>query len=130
MVKNNKKKKKYDMLRLCGVQRLEVTCTLSHGELVLLSALLDDVLDEGFAGLVGTADQGTTGAVEEAHVEGALSPELELLGRNVFFNLHVALGRAHVLTEGDNIDIDFTEFCVSFVSSGLHSTIDAILSYP
>jgi hypothetical protein len=75
-----KNEKKHDILGLCSVQRLEVTCTLCHSELVLLSALLDDVLDEGFASLVRTADQGTTGAVEEAHVEGTLSPELELLG--------------------------------------------------
>jgi len=73
-------KKKQNTWGLSGVQGLEVACTLSHGELVLLSTLLDDVLDEGFSGLVGTADQGTTGAVQEAHVKRALSPELKLLG--------------------------------------------------
>ena len=107
------------MLSLCSVQRLEVTCTFGHSELILLSALLDDVLDEGFASLVGTADQGTTGAVEEAHVEGALSPEFKLLGRDVFFDLHVALGGAHVLAESDNVDVDLTELCTKFVSIGL-----------
>jgi hypothetical protein len=108
--------KKHDMANLCSVQGLEIACSLSHGELVLLSALLDDVLDEGFASLVRAADQGTTGAVEEAHVERALSPEFELFGRNVFFDLHVALGRAHVLAESDNVDVDLTEFCADFVS--------------
>jgi hypothetical protein len=118
------------VVNLCGVQGLEVACIFSHGELVLLSTLLDDVLDEGFAGLVGTADQRTTGAVEEAHVECALSPEFELFGRDVFFDLHVALGGAHVLAESDHVDVDVTEFCAIYVSIGLHSQIDAILSYP
>jgi hypothetical protein len=97
-------------VNLCSVQWLEIACSLSHGELVLLSTLLDDVLNEGFASLVRAADQGTTGAVEEAHVECALSPEFELLGRDVFFDLHVALGRTHVLAESDNIDVDLAEF--------------------
>jgi hypothetical protein len=116
-------------LDLCGVQGLEVACILGHSELVLLSALLDDVLDERFASLVGTADQGTTGAVEEAHVEGALSPELELFGRNVFFDLHVALGRAHVLAESNNVDVDFAEFCASSVSIFLLGQIEVATSY-
>jgi hypothetical protein len=118
------------MMNLSSVQGLEVTCVFSHSELVLLSALLDDVLNEGFAGLVGTADQGTTGAVEEAHVECTLSPEFELFRRDVFFDLHVALGGAHVLAESDNVDVDVTEFCETPVSIGLPSQIDATLAYP
>jgi hypothetical protein len=98
------------MANLCSVQGLEIACSLSHSELVLLSTLLDDVLNEGFASLVRAADQGTTGAVEEAHVECALSPEFELLGRDVFFDLHVALGRTHVLAESDDVDVGLTEF--------------------
>jgi hypothetical protein len=118
------------VVNLCGVQGLKVTCVFSHGELVLLSTLLDDVLNEGFAGFVGTADQRTTGAVEEAHVECALSPEFELFGRDVFFDLHVAFGGAHVLAESDNIDVNLTEFYVVLVSIGLPSQIDGTLSYP
>lgn len=118
------------MLDLCSVQGFEVACTLSHGELVLLSALLDDVLDEGFAGLVRTADQRATSAVEETHVEGALSPELKLLGRNVFFDLHVALCGAHVLAECDNVDVDLAEFCTDFVSIDLLGRFGATNSYP
>jgi hypothetical protein len=118
------------VLDLCGVQRLEVTCILSHSELVLLSTLLDDVLDEGFASLVRTADQGTTGAVEEAHVKGALSPELELFGRDVFLDLHVALGWAHVLAESYHVDVDLAEFCASFVSMIILGQIDVIVTYP
>lgn len=118
------------MSGLSGVQGLEIACTLSHGELVLLSTLLDDVLNEGFSSLVGAADQRTTGAVEEAHVKRALSPELKLLGRNVFFDLHMALGGAHVLAESDNVDIDFAEFCASFVSIGILDPSKVVLSYP
>jgi len=115
---------------LSSVQRLEVASTLSHGELVLLSALLNDVLNEGFASLVRTADQGTAGAVQEAHVKGALSPKLELLGRDVFFDLHVALGGAHVLAESDNVDIDLAEFCANLVSVGFLDPSKLVSSYP
>jgi hypothetical protein len=118
------------MMTLCSVQGLEVACILCHSELVLLSTLLDDVLDEGFASLVGTADQGTTGAVEEAHVEGTLSPELELFGRDVFFDLHVALGWAHILAESDNVDVDFTEFCTNLVSFVLLDQTGVTMAYP
>ena len=99
------------MYRLSCVQGLEVTSAFGHSELVLSGTLLEDVLDEGFAGLVGAADEGTAGTVEEAHVEGALSPELECLGRDVFFDLHVALGGTHVLAECNNVDVDLAEFC-------------------
>ena len=95
-----------------------------------LSTLLDDVLNEGFSSLVRAADQRTTSAVEEAHVKRALSPKLKLLRRNVFFDLHMALGGAHVLAESDNVDIDLAEFCANLVSVGFLDPSKLVSSYP
>ena len=98
------------MLSLCKVLDLQIACLVGHGELVLPGSLLENVLNEGFTSLVGTADKGSTGAVEEAHVEGTLSPEFKSLGSDVFLDLHVALGWSHVLTEGDDINVNLAKF--------------------
>lgn len=68
------------------------------------SALPQDVLDKGLAGLVATTDERAAGDVQESHVDGAAAPHLELGGRDVLLDLQVALGGAHVLAEGDDVD--------------------------
>jgi len=89
----------------------QVAILLRHGQSALAGTLLEDVLDESFTRLVRAANQRTTGAVQETHIECTLSPELEDLWCNVLLDLHVALCRTHVLAKGHDIDVDCTKFC-------------------
>ena len=73
-------------------------------------ALLQHVLNKGLSSLVTRAHERSGSAVQEAQVKGSLAPELELVGRDVFVNSHVALGGAHVLAKGDDIDVVLAEF--------------------
>ena len=89
------------------------------GGSALAGALAEDVLDEGLAGLVAAADEGPAGDVEEAHVEGAAAPGLELGGRDVALDLEVALRRAHVLAEGDDVDAGAAQLAQRVAHLGL-----------
>ena len=40
----------------------------------------------------------------------ALLPEVKHLRRNILLDLHVSLGRAHVLPKGDHIDLNLPQF--------------------
>lgn len=73
-------------------------------------SLLQHILDEGFAGFITTTDQWATSDVQEAHFQSFEPPHFECFWSDVLRDLHVALGRAHVLSEGDDVDVCFSEF--------------------
>jgi hypothetical protein len=73
-------------------------------------ALLQHILNEGLSSLVTRAHERPRSAVQEAQVESSLAPEFELVGSDVFVDSHVALGGAHVLAKGYDIDVVLAEF--------------------
>lgn len=74
------------------------------------SPLLEHVLDKRLTRLVTRAHERARRAVQEAQLEGALAPEFELVGGDVFVDGHVALGGAHVLAKGYDVDVVGAEF--------------------
>lgn len=93
------------LLRLRGTQIRDLTLPRAPE-----SPLLQHILDKRFTRFVTRAHERPGGAVQKAEVEGALAPELELVGGDVFVDGHVALGRAHVLAEGYDVDVVCAEF--------------------
>ena len=88
-----------DVKALCKTSDVQIPSLIGQCKLALSGSLLEDILDKSFTGLVRATNERTTGTVEEAHVESALSPELEGLRGDVFFDLHVTFRGSHVLAE-------------------------------
>lgn len=81
----------------------------------LLGPLLQYILDEGLARLVRGAHERPAGAVQEAHVHGALLPHVELVRRDVLLHLEMPRRGPHVLAERDHVDICLSQFCKASV---------------
>lgn len=90
---------------------LDVENGLSSGKIdggalgCLCTSLLQDVFDEELSRLVAGSNERATCDVQEAHILGDLLPLGELFRDHVTIDLHVSLGRAHVLAESDNIHV-------------------------
>lgn len=76
------------------------------------------------ASLVAAANQRSAGDVEEAHRLSAALPFGVLVRVDILCHLHVPLRRAHVLAEGDDVDVCFTQiferllhFCVRLATA-------------
>jgi len=65
---------------------------------------VDEVLDEELARFIGAPDQRAAGRVSKAELSSDLFPLGELFRRNILADFQVALGRLHVLTEGNAIN--------------------------
>lgn len=98
---------------MLALKRLAL-CALGAGSLAVAhtseSPLLQDVLNESLSCLVAGSYKRAGGAVQEAHVEGSLTPQLKLVRCDVFVNSHMAFCWSHILTKRYNIDVVLAEF--------------------
>lgn len=60
--------------------------------------------------LVATPHKWTAGNVKEAHILSHLLPPVELSRLDISVNLHMSLCRSHVLAEGHDVHVNFSQF--------------------
>ena len=69
--------------------------------------------------LVAAPDQGAACHIQETHTFCHLSPVIKLRRFNVAVDLHVALRRAHVLTESDDVNVNLAQLCKMVITTGI-----------
>jgi hypothetical protein len=101
---------------MTGEQLCFVLCTLTpqyilNVELPGLRELSKNKFGTGRTHLITAADKGSASNVQESQVLRDFLPVIEFCRLDVPINFHMFLGRPHVLSKGNDIDIDFTKLC-------------------